>query len=361
MSAELNFFDTYILMAITEEIVPRQTFFKDRYFPTGDGDIFASDKVLTEYRKGDRKMAAFVSARAGDIPMERRGFEIHEYQPAFIAPSRLLTQDDLRKRGFGEAIYANSTPAQRAARLQRDDLSDMDIRITRREEWMAVQTMINNSCTMQSYIDDKTEGEKLYVQFYDTASDHAYTVSTKWNATDEKGAAFFSDVKNMCRKLSKRGLRAVDLVLGSDAADAILDMEKVQKLLDRNSGIIIGTIDQELSRYDGVVYMGTLNFGGFKLNLISVDETYIDGSGAEQKYFPATSAMVTAPGCGHLMYGQITQIDYGSTEFASHAATRVPKFSLNQEADIRKLRLGARPLAAPHNYCPYIYAAEVVS
>ena len=60
MSAELNFFDTYVLMAIVEEIVPRQTFFKDRYFPTGDGDIFASDKVLTEYRKGARKMAAFV-------------------------------------------------------------------------------------------------------------------------------------------------------------------------------------------------------------------------------------------------------------------------------------------------------------
>ena len=118
---------------------------------------------------------------------------------------------------------------------------------------------------------------------------------------------------------------------------------------------------REPNAYDGVVYMGTLNFGGFKLNLISVDETYIDDSGAEQKYFPATSAMVTAPGCGHLMYGQITQIDYGSTEFASHAAIRVPKFSLNQEADIRKLRLGARPLAAPHNYCPYIYAAEVVS
>ena len=97
MSAELNFFDTYILMAIVEEIVPKQTFFKDRYFPTGDDDIFASDKVLTEYRKGDRKMAAFVSSRAGDIPMERRGFEIHEYQPAFIAPSRLLAQARLRR------------------------------------------------------------------------------------------------------------------------------------------------------------------------------------------------------------------------------------------------------------------------
>lgn len=102
--------------------------------------------MLTEYRKGDRKMAAFVSARAGDIPMDRIGYAIHEYQPAFIAPSRLLTLDDLTKRGFGEAIYANSTPAQRAARLQLDDLTDMDRRIVRREEWMCAQTMINNAC-----------------------------------------------------------------------------------------------------------------------------------------------------------------------------------------------------------------------
>ena len=361
MSAELNFFDTYVLMAIVEEIVPRQTFFKDRYFPTGDGDIFASDKVLTEYRKGDRKMAAFVSSRAGDIPMERRGYEIHELQPAFIAPSRLLTMDDLRKRGFGEAIYANSTPAQRAARLQRDDLADMERRIIRREEWMAVQTMINNACTMQSYIDDKTEGEKLYVQFYDTTSDHTYTVSTKWNAANEKGKAFFGDVKNMCRKLSKRGLHAADLVIGSDVADAILGLDDVKSLLDRNSGIIIGTIDQQLSAYDGVVYMGTLNFGGFRLNVICVDETYVDDSGEEQRYFPATSAMVTAPDCGHLMYGQITQIDYGSTDFTTYVAKRVPKFVLDQPGDKRKLRLATRPLAAPKDDCPYIYAANVVA
>lgn len=33
---------------------------------------------------------------------------------------------------------------------------------------------------MQTYIDDKTEGEKLYVKFFDDASDHTYTVATKW-------------------------------------------------------------------------------------------------------------------------------------------------------------------------------------
>ena len=83
MPATLNFFDTYMLMACYEEVVPQQTFFKDRYFPTGDGDIFATDKVLTEYKKGDKRMAAFVSARAGDIPVDRQGYAIHEYEPAY--------------------------------------------------------------------------------------------------------------------------------------------------------------------------------------------------------------------------------------------------------------------------------------
>ena len=146
--ADFDIFEYHILAAIAEEINPVPSFFRDRYFPTGENDIFAADKVLTEYREGDRKLAAFVSARAGDIPMERRGYEVHEYQPAFIAPSRILTMDDLRKRGFGEALYSNKNARERAMRLQLEDLSDMDHRITRREEWMAAQTMINNACSM---------------------------------------------------------------------------------------------------------------------------------------------------------------------------------------------------------------------
>ena len=77
----LNMLETYTLMAIGEEIVPRANFFRDRYFPTEAGDLFASDKVLTEYRKGDRKMASFVSPRVGDIPMDRVPACSHCAQP----------------------------------------------------------------------------------------------------------------------------------------------------------------------------------------------------------------------------------------------------------------------------------------
>ena len=89
MAILLNFFDNVILQAITEEIVPKRGFFKDRYFPTGAGDIFKADEVLTEYRKGDRKLAAFVAPDVHDIPIARRGYEVHSYQPAYIAPSRV--------------------------------------------------------------------------------------------------------------------------------------------------------------------------------------------------------------------------------------------------------------------------------
>lgn len=351
----LDFQSTYILLAIMEEVIPETFFFKDRYFPTEAGDIFNADKVLTEYRKGDRQMAAFVSSRIGDIPVERRGFEIREYQPARIAPSRLLTIDELNKRGFGEAIYPGSTEAERAARLIRDDLQTLEQRIKRREEWMSAETMINNACTMQEYVDAKTKGEKLYVQFYEGASDHVYTVANMWNSQQGN---FYGDVKQMCKMLSNRGLPAADLVLGSQAAEAVLDIPKVRELLDKNLAINFGEINQTIE-YPGVTRMGVLNFGGHKLTLWEVDESYEDENGQNKSYFPADSTMVTFPKCGHMMYGRITQMN-PQKEFVTIAAKRVTKFVADEDKEIRKLRLASRPIAAPKTYSPYIYAAKVV-
>ena len=248
---------------------------------------------------------------------------------------------------------------KRAARLVQNDLVDMDNRIIRTEEWMCAHTMLENGCTMQEMIDNQTKGEAKVVKFYNPGheNDHIYTAAHKWNETD---GDFFGDVPAMCRLLSKRGLRAVDMLLGADVYDAVLNMEKVQRLLDKNSGIIVGKIEQELSAYDGVTYGGTLNFRGYKLNLISVDETYVDTANAEQRYFPKTDALITAPACGHLMYGAITQINYGDTKHSTIAARRVPKFSIDQENDVRKMSLKTRPLAAPKNYIPWIRAKNVV-
>ena len=254
MPNEVNIYTPRYLAEVVRQAPPIHTYFRDTFFT--NIKTFSTERVDIDLVKGDRRMAAFVHPRVGGQVLKANGFSTESYKPPLINPYDVTTADQHMTRLPGEDLYSGMTPAQRAARKLMDEYNRLNDATTRREEWMCAQTMINNACTMQTYIDDKTEGEKLYVKFFDDASDHTYTVAIKWNAT---GGDFFGDVKAMCRKLSKRGLRAADLVLGSDAADAILDMEKVQKLLDRNSGIIIGTIDQELSRYDGVVYMGTLN------------------------------------------------------------------------------------------------------
>lgn len=353
----ISVFNTYYMAGMIEEIVLMPSFFLDRYFPTVDGlDIFNSDKVLVEYRDGDHRMAPFVVRRAGDIPIGRSGYEIHEFEPPHILPSRLLTLDDLQKRGFGEALYSNSTPAERAQVLQMQDLTFLDRRIQRREEWMAAQTMINNGCTAISYIDDKTKGEPWDVFYYDTTGSNPaiYTVATKWDT----GGNFMGDVAAMAGDLLDRGLPATDLIVGTTVGQFIQSDEKLAKLLD-NRRMEYGQLAPRMTAYPGVAWLGRLNFEGVDLDIYVVRETVADESGATQRLFPATSAMVTAPNCGHMMYARIDQME-DDREFHSFAMKRVPKFIADVEHDIRKLRLGARPLAAPHQKAPWMYAANVV-
>lgn len=354
----ISVFNTYYMAGMIQETVLPQSFFRDRYFPTNAGtDIFAADKVLVEYRDGDRKMAPFVVRRAGDIPISRAGYEIHEFEPPYIAPSRLLTLDDLQKCGFGEALFSGSSPADRARALQVQDLADLSRRIQRREEWMAVQTMINNGCTMTAYIDNDTAGETYDVMYYDAGSSNpaVYTVANKWDAA---GGDFLGDVAAMAGDLLDRGLPAADLIVGAAVGQFIQTDEKLARLLD-NRRMEYGQIAPRMTSYPGVAWLGRLNFGGVDLDIYVVRETVVDEHGATQRLFPETSAMVTAPDCGHMMYGQVSQIE-DDGEFHTFAMPRVPKFTVDKEHDIRKLRVASRPLAAPKQKAPWVYAADVV-
>lgn len=53
-----NFYDTHTLLASVQQLPPLHSFLLDRYFPTNAAsDVFATDDVLVEYRKGSKKAA----------------------------------------------------------------------------------------------------------------------------------------------------------------------------------------------------------------------------------------------------------------------------------------------------------------
>lgn len=352
--AVIDFGSDYYLAGIAAELAPPATFFRDRYF--GESEVFPAEKILIEFMDGDRRMAPFVAPRAGDIPVERGGYEIHEFIPPMIAPSRLLTADQLMRRGFGEPLQSGTDAAARAQALQVRDLQDLTARITRREEWMAAQTMINNGIDVVEYIDENTRGQALPIRYYDIAGANpgAYT-GTIW----ADYATMQSDVEAMCDMLTERGLPAEDLVLGSDAWTAIRQFSDLRELLDIKH-MYAGEINARIIA-PGVTHAGTLNINGYNLNVLIAKEQCTDENGRVQRYFPAKSALVTAPNCGKRYYGSIVQIPHGGTEFEVFTQERVAKLIVDDEKDIRKFRLASRPLTAPKHKAPWVYAANVVS
>ena len=169
----------------------------------------------------------------------------------------------------------------------------------------------------------------------------------------------------MCDALSERGLPAVDLVIGRKVRDFLLSMSDFRDLVNKQSGIIVaeGGIRQTLSQYQGVTFLGTINFNGYDLNVIVSNEQYSavsGGSVVRTNYFPATSMMVTAPAAGHLMYAHIVHMDEAG-EIDTITGKRVPDLFVDRKKKKREIILESRPLAAPQNYSPWIYAAGVVA
>lgn len=97
-----NFYDTHTLLASVQQLPPLHSFLLDRYFPTNAAsDVFATDDVLVEYRKGSKKAAPFVAPRKGGITILREGYTMKRFTPAHIAPKRSLSIDDLKREASG--------------------------------------------------------------------------------------------------------------------------------------------------------------------------------------------------------------------------------------------------------------------
>ena len=351
-----NFYNTANLLMAVQQLTPATSFLRDRYFPTNDAtDIFTTEDVLVEYRDGSKKLAPFVAPRKGGVTILRNGYSMERYTPPFVAPKRPLTIDDLNKRGFGEALYSNLTPEQRQQTLILRDADELAEFVTRREEAMAAQTMLNNGCVMKHIADDVANGDEMEIRFYTGEANPAqYTPAIKWDAD---GAKIVEDLGAMARMLTSKGLRASELVCSPDVADAIVNNAAVKDLLN-NRRYELGSVAPEMLPA-GAAIVATLNIGGRIISVISYDETYTDDNGVDQLYIPSGKCILTAPAAGRTLYGAVTQVEQADGEFHTYAGRRVPKYLSSAEGNTRSLTISARPLLIPNHKNAFI-AADVL-
>ncbi len=350
----MNLYTTKTMLAAIQQMKPVTSFLRDRYFPTADEDLFPTEEVLVEYKDlTGNKLAPVVLPRKGSISVEREGYTTDKLSPPLIAPSRPLTIDDLNKKGFGENLFSDRTAAERQADILLKDLKDFDEMHTNREEYIAAKCMFENGYILRQYADKYGTDEyvEYKMKFYTESSNPAvYVPGVKWNeSTSDKMA----DLYHMIRMLTTAGNHASEVLLGADAAEALLQDPKLKELLDLNN-YRIGAIEPvELPQ--GAARLGRLNVRGRMIELLTYDGTYVDEEDGKIKSFvPEKQICVTAPSAGRGLYGAVSQIEQSDNLWHTYMGRRVPRHWADKNA--RELTVSSRPLFIPRTKNPFISA-----
>lgn len=351
-----NFYDTHHLLASVQQLPPLHTFLLDRYFPTNTAtDIFATNDVLVEYKKGSKKAAPFVAPRKGGITILRDGYTMKRFTPSYVAPKRPLTIDDLRKRGFGEALYTNLTPEQRQGVIMLGDLDELRSMNMRRKEAMAAEVIFTNGCVMDEYVDDFNHFEEREVRYYDGSTNPAvYTPAANWDTTEASGKQMINDIAAMGSMLTTRGLPFTEVLMAPDVADVFQNNEWILKLLDVRN-VHIGGIDPE-TLPSGASKIARLNIKGRMIDFICYEDTYTEVDGTVTPFIPAGMIAAAAPAAGRTVYGAITQVEQSDGEFHTYTGVDVPKYLSDATHNTREVTLTTAPLCMPNNENPFISA-----
>ena len=224
----IDIYNTETMIAGLQLLPPKPVFLRNRYFPSDDTTIFATEDVLVDIKdEYQRKMAPCVIERKGGIMVGREGYKTDRIKPANVAPKRALTIDNIRKRQFGETLFSRRKPEEREAAILRQDLVELSDMIDQREEYMASKVLFENGYTMRHYADEYggDKYEEFEVHFYEEDQNPSvYVPAAAWNAADDK---WYQDLTAMVRSLKRRGVPVTDVLIGSSVANELMKRDSL--------------------------------------------------------------------------------------------------------------------------------------
>ena len=312
----------------------RDTFFKGCDYPP-------TSTVEFDFRRGRRKMAPFVAPLVGGKVMERQGYETRFFKAPRIAPVRALRIPDLEPRVLGETIYSGRTEADRAADLIAEDSEFLDDAITRREEWMCREVLINGKITVTA-----ETGYTQVISFLEygvppaNVSNH-WPITTKW---DQAGSDPLKDLQDARLNVIKVSGVAPNVALfGTNAASVFVRNASVKELLDIRRfelGLVTPTIQS-----NSVVRFGSVP----GLELYSYAEYFEDDAGTLFPMLPPDLVMLLSTNTQNkIVYGAFTQLeDAKAKRFVTYQTARIPFVYGDEEGGALYYRLTSCPLPMP--------------
>lgn len=322
------------------EVMPREYPFLHDAFAK-DAGVVEDDKAIYDYRKGTTPMAPIVTENAGGVVMQRTGFQTREIGFCTIAPERIIENDDLKGRAFGEKVLGAMTPEQREKKMLAKDQTEMLAAINRRIGWMVRQVLLTGKLELFRYTN---EGRDLQPTVHaDYGFTNNYAPQTRWNQT---GADIQGDMEKI-----------FDLVYdGCGAVTKIVMAPNVWALLRKNEEYMKGF---DYRRADlgnlNVKYRGEgLRFLGYNsdgVELYTLSGSFINDQGQVEALMPSGKLIAGSDDMLNVFYGPVTQVEKedSGAQHITYMKKVVPLRYGSIESNAIKNRLTSRPTVVPVN------------
>jgi hypothetical protein len=331
-------YETKTMLAAFDEGPLVHTFLRDTFF--GAREMAQTPVIEFDFRRGRRKMAPFVAPLVGGKLMERQGFETRFFRAPRIAPVRALRTPDLEARLPGETIYSARSPADRAAELMADDAVFCDEAISRREEWMCRQVLVNGKITVTA-----DTGYQMVIDYTESSAGAAnnHDVPTvKWDVAS--GSDPLADLETArLNTIKASGIAPNVALFGVNAAKVFIRNPQVGTLLDKQRFEIAGI--QPIIQDDAVVRFGRAP----GLELYSYSEYFEDDAGTIFPMLPDNFVMLLSTNTPNkIVYGAFTQLeDAKAKRFVTYQQDRIPFVYGDEEGGTLFYRLTSLPLPMP--------------
>lgn len=337
---DISIFEPRRMLEVVERTPSCHTFLLDTFFKKIETSL--TQKVDVDLKKGNRKLAPFVHKARGGKIIENTGYITKTYEPPLVAPSKLTTIPDILVRSAGENVYSHLSPAERAIKKMSEDFKELDEMITRREEYMAAQALVNG------YINIVGDGLEEIIDFGLTNKETITDPTKMWS--DHENATPLTDVGRYKKEVQIKGYVNADIcILGSLALEHFLESKQVKELLDIKHMELAVINPKELP--NGVTYIGhnakdNISFYGY--NEYYLDDFTDPNNPVTKPMIPENAVIVASSQANYKrVYSAVTIISEDGKGFMTVEGTRIPETYSKRNPARQFIQLNSCPLVIP--------------
>ena len=335
----MDLYSTRAMLAAIE-LMPREYSVLHDFFGFDAGTV-EDDKAIYDYMKGNRRMAPTVHPGTGGVLMDRDGFETREIGFCCIAPERMIEDQNIKGRMFGENIFGAMNPQERERKMIARDLSDMRKAIQRRREWMVRQVLLTGKLSVFTYTNEGRGVEASMVADYGFSN--WYTPDTDW---DQSGATIDDDMHEIFDLVYDGGGYVDVIMMAPNVAGALVKNGDYIKTFDGRN-IDMGKLNTQY-RGSGLRFIG---FNSDGVEMYSVAGSFIDDDGTTKPIIPDGKLIAGSRDLLNVYHGPVTQVEEEgqNAQHKTYFKKEVPLRIGSIESNAIKNRLTSCPTVVPKN------------